>query len=74
MTRVPIRDALGRQIKCPAPNCGHPVEVIRAQGRVSQHPGRSEPILTASRYYRCDCPRSGNKLYPANTPVEVIDE
>ena len=74
---IPIQDALGRLIRCPAETgkgitCGHPVEVRHAKGRVSRE-GPSQPIRTAARWYLLECGKSGNKLYKKDTPVELAE-
>jgi hypothetical protein len=35
---------------------------------------KRQPSLLAPHFFRVDCPRSGGKLYPASTTVELSDE
>ena len=69
---IPIREALGRKIRCPDNHCGHPALVQHARDRVSRA-AQSAPIRTAAQWYLVECGRSGAKLYKANTMVEVVE-
>ena len=74
-TLIPIREAVGRKIACPIVSgknrCGTPAAVAHARGRVLTTQEHSEPIRTASQWYKVECPRCGAKLYRHDSPVEL---
>jgi hypothetical protein len=67
---IAIGQAIGRMIKCP--DCGAPSKVSPSKARVGTGPEAIE-IKTAAMWMLVECPRTGKKLYPRGTPVEVID-
>jgi hypothetical protein len=82
---IPIKDAVGRPIKCP--DCGAIAMVAHTKSRVltvvatpiPDRPGQftenapddSGRIATARLWYMVDCPKAGKKLFKHDTKVEV---
>jgi hypothetical protein len=67
---IPIHQAISRTIKCP--QCGAPSLALPSKKRVASGPN-APIIMTANAWCMVDCPRTGKKLYRAETPVEVIE-
>lgn len=68
---IAIGQAIGRTIKCP--ECGAPSKVHPSKARVGNGPD-AILIQTAALWMMVECPRTGKKLYPRGTPVEIIEE
>jgi hypothetical protein len=68
---IPIHQAIGQFVKCP--ECGATALVRPSRARVAANQPQSAPIVSAAKWHLVDCPKSGKKLYPQGTPVEVVE-
>ena len=67
---IPLHQAISKRIRCP--QCGASALALPSKRRVSIGPN-SPVIATANAWCMVDCPRTGKKLYRAETPVEVVE-
>jgi hypothetical protein len=65
-----VKHARGRVLTKQIMNVG--LEPGQIPQRIEYTPPNSAKIETASQWYTVECSKSGNKLYKANTPVEVV--
>ena len=79
---IPLSEAVGRTIRCPDEGCGAPARVEPSRDRpagpggLPAPPGTAPPAnVVAQRmlWAIVRCPRTGGKLFAANTMVEVLD-
>jgi len=81
---IALADAIGRWVACPDPGCGATSFVQESRSArprpggipapMNLGPGAGPPPPDTSRHWCAVlCPRTGPKLFPAHTPVEVID-
>jgi hypothetical protein len=66
-----IHKAIGQFVKCP--ECGAVALVRPSKTRVLAHQPQSAEISSAAKWCLVDCPKSGKKLYPQGTAVEVVE-
>jgi hypothetical protein len=79
---IALSEAVGRTIRCPDEGCGARSVVERSRDRpagpggLPGPPGTAPPAnVVAQRmlWAIVRCPRTGSKLFAANTMVEVLD-
>jgi ssDNA-binding Zn-finger/Zn-ribbon topoisomerase 1 len=68
---IPIHQAIGQFVKCP--ECGAVALVRPSKARVATNQPQSAQITSAAKWCLVDCPKSGKKLYPQGTAVEVVE-
>lgn len=86
MNAVPIREALGRTVRCPDEGCGRPSKVLASRHQAATPggvppppwktptPGGAPAVSTNKLWYLLHCPRTGPKLLRHDTMVELADD